>query len=285
MNAHTRSPAGWHVNLNFRMSSPPSGAGRKFQRLVEIMAQLRGPNGCPWDREQNFDAIKRYTLEESYEVIDAIDRRAWADLADELGDYILQAVFYAQMASEQELFNIEDSLDAINEKLIRRHPHVFGGAQAETAGEVLQRWDEIKAGERKQRGIARQNLLDSVSRAQPALMEALEIASKAAKAGFDWENVDQVFEKMREELDELAGARASASQSDIEDEIGDLLFVIVNIARFLKIDPEQALRKTNAKFRRRFAYLEERLRERGKTPADSSIEEMEALWQQAKQPT
>jgi MazG family protein len=249
------------------------------------MAQLRGPNGCPWDREQNFDAIKRYTLEESYEVIDAIDRRAWADLADELGDYILQAVFYAQMASEQELFNIEDSLDAINEKLIRRHPHVFGGAQAETAGEVLQRWDEIKAGERKQRGIARQNLLDSVSRAQPALMEALEIASKAAKAGFDWENVDQVFEKMREELDELAGARASASQSDIEDEIGDLLFVIVNIARFLKIDPEQALRKTNAKFRRRFAYLEERLRERGKTPADSSIEEMEALWQQAKQPT
>ena len=266
------------------MSSPPSGAGRKFQRLVEIMAELRGPNGCPWDREQNFDAIKPYTLEETYEVMDAIDRRAWTELADELGDYILQAVFYAQMASEQELFDIEDSLDAINEKLIRRHPHVFGGAQAENAGEVLQRWEEIKAGERQQRGIARQNLLDSVSRAQPALMEAREIASKAAKAGFDWKNVDQVFEKLGEELDELARARASASQSDIEDEIGDLLFVIVNIARFLKVDPEQALRKTNAKFRRRFAYLEDRLRERGKTLAESSIEEMEALWQQAKQP-
>src|SRR5579884_237255 len=176
------SPAficGCHANLNLRMSSPASGAGRKFQRLVEIMALLRGPEGCPWDREQNFDTIKPYTLEETYEVMDAIDRRAWTELADELGDYILQAVFYAQMASEQELFNIEDSLDAINEKLIRRHPHVFGDVRAETAGEVLRRWDEIKAGERQQRGIARQNLLDSVSRAQPALMEAREITSKA----------------------------------------------------------------------------------------------------------
>jgi MazG family protein len=266
------------------MSSPSSGAGRKFQRLVEIMARLRGPDGCPWDREQNFDTIKPYTLEETYEVMDAIDRRAWADLADELGDFMLQAVFYAQIASEQALFNIEDSLDAINEKLVRRHPHVFGTAQAETAGEVKQRWDEIKAGERKERGIEHTNLLDSIPRAQPALMEAREIASKAAKVGFDWENLDQVFEKMREELDELAHARASASPAEIEDEIGDLLFVIVNIARFLKVDPEQALRKTNAKFRRRFAYLEDRLRERGKTPAESSIEEMEALWQQAKQP-
>ncbi len=266
------------------MSSPASGAGRKFQRLVEIMALLRGPEGCPWDREQNFDTIKPYTLEETYEVMDAIDRRAWADLADELGDFMLQAVFHAQMASEQGLFNIEDSLDAINEKLVRRHPHVFGTAQAETAGEVKQRWDEIKAGERKERGVEHKSLLDSIPRAQPALMEARGIASKAAKVGFDWENVDQVFEKMREELDELAHARTSASQAEVEDEIGDLLFVIVNIARFLEVDPEQALRKTNAKFRRRFAYLEDRLRERGKTPSESSIEEMEALWQQAKQP-
>jgi MazG family protein len=264
------------------MSSPPSGAGRKFQRLVEIMARLRGPDGCPWDREQNFDTIKPYTLEETYEVMDAIDRRAWTELADELGDLMLQAVFYAQMASEQSLFDIETSLDAINEKLVRRHPHVFGTGQADTAEDVKHRWDEIKAGEKKERGIEHKNMLDGVPRSLPALMEAREVTSKAAKVGFDWDHIDQVFEKMREEMDELAHARASGGQVEIEGEFGDLLFVLVNVARFLKVDPEQALRKTNAKFRRRFAYIEDHLRERGKAPADSSIDEMETLWQQAK---
>ena len=247
------------------------------------MARLRGPDGCPWDRGQNFDTIKPYTLEETYEVMDAIDRRAWTELADELGDLMLQAVFYAQMAAEQNLFDIETSLDAINEKLVRRHPHVFGDGQANTADEVKQRWDEIKAGEKKQRGIEHKNMLDSVPRNMPALMEAREVTSKAATVGFDWENIDQVFEKLGEEMDELAQARASGAQAEIEDEFGDLLFVLANIARFLKVDPEQALRKTNAKFRRRFAYVEDRLRERGKAPADSSIDEMEMLWQQAKQ--
>ena len=266
------------------MSEPPgSTAGHKLDRLVEIMERLRAPDGCPWDREQNFDTIKPYTLEETYEVLDAIDRRDWRGLAEELGDFMLQAVFYAQMASEQNLFTIGDSLDAINQKLVRRHPHVFGTGDARTADDVKRRWDEIKQEEKAGRGEAPRNLLEGVPRAMPALVEAQQIASRAAHAGFDWENVEQVFDKMREELDELTRARESAVQDHIEDELGDLLFVMVNIARFLKVDPEQALRKTNAKFRRRFGYVEDRLRERGKSPADSDIAEMEELWQQAKE--
>jgi MazG family protein len=265
------------------MSEPPgSTAGHKFNRLVEIMARLRAPDGCPWDREQSFDTIKPYTVEETYEVLDAIDRRDWRGLAEELGDFMLQAVFYAQMASEEELFTVDDSLDAINEKLIRRHPHIFGTGTAKTSGDVKRRWDEIKEEEKAGRGETPRHLLDSVPRAMPALVEAQQIASKAAHVGFDWENVEQVFEKMREEIDELARARESAVQDHIEDELGDILFVLVNVARFLKVDPEQALRKTNAKFRRRFAYVEDCLRERGKSPADSNIAEMEDLWQQAK---
>ena len=179
-----------HATLKIRafppdlpMSSTPLGAGPKFQRLIEIMARLRGPNGCPWDREQNFDSIKPYTLEETYEVMDAIDRRDWRGLADELGDLMLQAVFYAQMASEQGLFSIEDSLDAINQKLVRRHPHVFGTGQADTAEDVKRRWDEIKADERQSRGEEHKNLLDGVPRNLPALMEAQQVTGKAARVG------------------------------------------------------------------------------------------------------
>lgn len=246
------------------------------------MARLRAPGGCPWDREQTFDTIKPYTLEECYEVLDAIDQRDWPALADELGDYILQAVFYAQMASEENLFDINDALDAINEKLIRRHPHVFGTGDAQTPDDVKRRWEEIKKEEKANRGEVRRNLLDGVPRTMPALVEAQQIASKAAHTGFDWEHVDQVFDKLHEELDELAQARKSAVREEIEDELGDILFVLVNVARFLAIDPEQALRKTNAKFRKRFAFVEDRLRERGKALEDSDIDEMEGLWQQAK---
>lgn len=246
------------------------------------MARLRAPGGCPWDREQTFDTIKPYTLEETYEVMDAIDRRDWPALAEELGDFMLQAVFYAQMAAEQDLFTIDDSLDAINRKLVRRHPHVFADATAETAGDVKRNWDRIKRDEKAERGETPLNLLDSIPRAAPALVEAQQIASKAAQAGFDWDHVDQVFEKMHEELDELARARESAVHAEIEDELGDILFVLVNIARFLKVDPEQALRKTNAKFRRRFAFVENGLRERGRSLDQSNIQEMEDLWQQAK---
>jgi MazG family protein len=263
-------------------SQSDSSAGDKFQRLVGIMAKLRSPEGCPWDREQNFDTIKPYLLEETYEVMDAIDRRDWPGLADELGDLLLQVVFFSQMAHEQNEFRVEDPLDAINSKLIRRHPHVFGDATAETADDVKKRWDEIKAEERKQRGEKAAGLLGSVPRTLPALVEAQHVSSRAAKAGFDWENAEQVLDKLDEELRELAAARQSASPSELEDEIGDLLFVLVNLARFVKVDPEQALRRTNAKFRKRFGYLERKLAEQGRTPEQSTIAEMEALWQEAK---
>jgi MazG family protein len=246
--------------------------------LVEIMARLRSPGGCPWDREQTFDTIKPYLLEETYEVMDAIDGRDWEGLVEELGDLLLQPVFFAQMASEQGRFDIADSIQAINRKLVRRHPHVFADGDAKTPGDVKRRWDEIKAGEKPRPN----GLLAGVSRSLPALVEAQQIASRAAGVGFDWENVEQVFDKMREELGELDAARRNGPRECIEDELGDLLFVLVNIARFLEVDPEQALRKTNAKFRRRFEHVESGLAAQGKTPRQATIGEMESLWQDAK---
>ena len=246
-----------------------------FAQLVEITARLRAPDGCPWDREQTFDTIKPYLLEETYEVLQAIDDRDWKELADELGDLLLQVVFFSQMAAEAGHFNVNDAIEAINSKLIRRHPHVFGDGDAKTSDEVLKKWDEIKATEK----VRPKGLLAGIPRALPALVEGDKIARKAAGAGFDWPNVDQVFDKLREELGELDEARKAGSQEDIEGEIGDLLFVVVNIARFMKVDPEQALRKTNTKFRRRFAHVEDGL---GKPLTDATLEEMEALWQAAK---
>lgn len=259
-----------------------ASAGEKFERLVEIMARLRGEGGCPWDREQTFDSIKPYTLEETYEVLDAIDRRDWRALAEELGDLILQAVFYAQMAAEAGHFTIADALDAINAKLVRRHPHVFGDAVATTAGEVLERWSQIKEEEKRERGEPKRGLLDGVLRNQPALMEAAHLSKKAAAAGFDWPDIGGVFDKMREEISELENAREGASREKIEEEIGDLLFTAVNVARLLGVDPEQALRRANAKFRSRFAEVENGLAERGRGFHQTTIEEMEELWQKAK---
>lgn len=246
------------------------------------MARLRAPGGCPWDREQTFDSIKPYTLEETYEVLDAIDRRDWNELAEELGDFLLQAVFYAQMGAEENLFRIDDALDAINQKLIRRHPHVFGEQSAETAGDVKRIWGEVKAAEKKDKGKHEAGLLDSVPRALPALVEGQQISSRAAGVGFDWQNPEQVIEKLHEELAEFAEARRAADPAELENELGDMLFVLINLARFVKVDPEQALRKTNAKFRERFGYIERKLAERGKTLQESNIQEMEALWQEAK---
>ena len=257
-------------------------AAEKFERLVALMARLRAPGGCPWDRDQTFDTIKPHTLEETYEVLDAIDRRDWPHLAEELGDYILQAVFYAQMAAEQGLFTIEDALEAINTKLLRRHPHIFGGQSAETPADVKRIWSEVKAAEKAAQGREAESLLAPVPRALPALVEAQQITSRAAQAGFDWQNAEQVLEKLEEELAEFAAARREGSHKELEHELGDLLFVLVNLARFVKVDPEQALRGTNARFRERFAYIERKLAERSKKPADSNIEEMEALWQEAK---
>ncbi|MGO9097501.1 MAG: nucleoside triphosphate pyrophosphohydrolase [Bryobacteraceae bacterium] len=255
-------------------------AGDKFQRLTEIMARLRSPEGCPWDRQQSFDSIKPYLLEETYEVLDAIDARNWRGLAEELGDLLLEAVFFAQMAAEQKLFSIEDSLDAINQKLERRHPHVFGTGSAKTPEEVKLRWDEIKAQEKAEKSEKSQapELLGSVPRSLPALAEAAQLTARAAGVGFDWPNAGQVLEKLDEELKELAEARGD----QLEGEFGDVLFVLVNLARFLKVDPEQALRRTNRKFRERFSYVERSLQESGKTPAQATLEEMDALWNEAK---
>ena len=257
------------------MGDLPPNTGESFTRLVEIMARLRAPGGCPWDREQTFDSIKPYTLEETYEVLDAIDARDWPGLAEELGDYILQAVFYAEMAREQGLFSIDDSLRLINEKLIRRHPHVFADEQANTSREVLARWDEIKKQEKDEQGKKAASILDGVSRAQPALAEAQQIGSKVAKKGFDWPDITGVTAKIREEIVELE----AAAPQNVDEELGDLLFSVVNLARFHKVDAEQALRRANAKFRRRFAFVESEL---GKPLEQSTLEEMEERWQQAK---
>src|SRR5689334_19262145 len=259
-----------------------STTGERFERAVSIMERLRAPGGCPWDREQTFDSIKPYTLEETYEVLQAIDNRDWPELTEELGDFILQAVFYAQMAGEENLFRIEDALDAINSKLVRRHPHVFGEESAQSPDDVMQIWGRVKDAEQQKKAKPREGLLDGVPRVLPALVEAQQIASKAAGVGFDWENPDQVIEKLHEELAEFDQARRNASQPELEDELGDLLFVLVNLARFVKVDPEQALRRTNAKFRERFGHIERKLAEQGKTLEQATIDEMEALWQEAK---
>lgn len=256
--------------------------GARFERLVAIMQRLRAPGGCPWDREQTYDTIKPYTIEETYEVLDAVDQRDYAGLCEELGDFMLQAVFYAQIASEEGRFSIADSLDAINEKLVRRHPHVFADGDAKTSDQVLTRWEQIKAGEKSERGEQPKGCLDGVPRALPALMESLKISQKAAKTGFEWPDFEQVLEKFHEETAELAEARANGRPELIEGELGDLLFTVVNMARWLNVDPEQALRKTNAKFRARFAHVETSLAAQGKSLEDSTLEEMEALWQQAK---
>ncbi len=256
-------------------------AGAEFSELVRIMQRLRGPGGCPWDRKQTFDTIKPYTLEETYEVLDAIDARDWEGLKEELGDFMLQAVFYAEIASGEGLFTIADSLRAINQKLVRRHPHVFADADLKTAEDVKVRWDEIKQQEHEAKGKpAHSSLLDKVTRSLPALVEAEKISEKAASTGFEWPDIQGVIEKVREETRELEDARANGSAEAIEHEIGDLLFSLVNLARFLKVDPEQALRKTNARFRRRFAYIEASANGSIDT---LSIERMEELWQKAKE--
>jgi XTP/dITP diphosphohydrolase/ATP diphosphatase len=249
------------------------------------MARLRGPDGCPWDREQTFDTIKRHTLEETYEVFDAIERRAWLDLKDELGDLLLQVLFYAQMASEAGYFTLHDVAANLNAKLIRRHPHIFGDVVASDSADVLRNWEQIKRSEKKASASPSSSMLDEIPRAMPAVLEAAKLGSRAAKVGFDWPNTDGLFDKLQEEIGELKAELAPASggpaPSAIEAEFGDLLFTIVNLARHLKVDPESALRATNAKFRRRFAAMESAA---GSTDAlaASTPSELDILWNQAK---
>ena len=272
-----------------------ANTGDRFERAVSIMARLRAPGGCPWDREQTFDTIKPFTLEETYEVIEAIDNRDWDELKGELGDLLLQILFYSEMAQEEGHFSIDDVLDRLSAKLINRHPHVFGDVKADTSSEVVKNWEAIKAEEKrlrqnangKQSKEAPKSILGGVSRNMPALMEALKISSKVAQVGFEWPEIGGLFEKLTEETNELRenlaeipppgpqppnrGVASSGKQAipealreKLEDEVGDLFFVVVNIARYLSIDPESALRKTNVKFRRRFQWLEERLQRTGK---------------------
>jgi MazG family protein len=290
--------------------------GERFERAVSIMARLRAPGGCPWDREQTFDSIKPYTLEEAYEVLEAIDNRDWHELTGELGDLLLQVLFYSEMAKEQGTFSVDEVLDRLSTKLVDRHPHVFGDVKAETSSEVLRNWEALKAEEKKKRreagasGVAPENhppesVLGGVSSAMPALLEAHKLSSRAARVGFDWPNIASLLDKLREETQELqdqlrefpqpgpqpqgrgvAGSGLPQISDDLrqrlQGELGDLFFVLVNIARYLCLDSESALKKTNRKFRRRFQWMEETLRASQRTPQQASMEELESLWQQAK---
>jgi MazG family protein len=290
--------------------------GERFERAVSIMAKLRSPGGCPWDREQTFDSIKPYTVEETYEVLEAIDNRDWDELPAELGDLLLQVLFYSEMANEDGRFSIDDVLDRLSNKLVDRHPHVFGDVTAETSAEVLRNWEALKAEEKKKRLDAgggeatkeqrsKSSVLAGVSVAMPALLEAHKLSSRAAQVGFDWPEIAGLFDKLQEETTELKeelkhlplpvqpagrGVAGSGKQQvpeelryRLEDELGDLFFVLVNIARYLSLDSESALKKTNRKFRRRFQWMEAQLAASGRTPQQATMDELESLWQQAKQ--
>lgn len=263
-------------------------AAAALGRAAAIMARLRAPDGCPWDREQTFDSIKRHTLEETYEVFDAIERRAWPDLKDELGDLLLQVLFYAQMASEEGYFSLRQVADTLSAKLIRRHPHIFGDVVAEDSSTVLRNWEQIKREEKQAQYPESEpsSMLDDIPRSMPAMMEAAKLGSRAAKVGFDWPDVYGLFEKLAEETAELraelAGANDERRAARVADEMGDLLFTAVHLARHLHVDPEFALRGSNAKFRERLATME---REAGGATALETLssDELEVLWNRAKQ--
>ncbi len=272
----------------------------KFEGLVEIMARLRGDGGCPWDREQTFQSIKNYLLEETYEAVEAIEEGQYNALCEELGDVLLQVVFLSQIAAEENRFSIDDVIEAIRTKMVRRHPHVFGDKKVADANEVLKNWEQMKQEERleKQTEAAAEghqpSILDGVTRRIPAVLEASQLSQRAARVGFDWSNPGEILEKLHEEVEELQQAmkparagvgelpKDSNERSMIEDEIGDVFFVAVNLARHFKIDPESALKKTNRKFRERFRYIETMLARQNKSFDDVGLDEMEKLWQEAK---
>lgn len=265
-----------------------------FKDLVELMAKLRSPNGCPWDREQTYATLAPMLLEEAYEAFEAVEEAREgnpAELRDELGDLLFQIVFYAQVAMEGGDFSIDDVTSAIHEKMVRRHPHVFGEATAKDSAAVLRNWEAMKQEERRAAGKGERadSLLDGVSSNAPALMEAHQLSTKAARVGFDWQRIEDIFDKLEEEIGELRAAiqthATSNNEADhtlVREELGDLLFAVTNIARHLSVEPEAALKLTNRKFRRRFGYIESKLRESGQTFDATTLEEMESLWQEAK---
>ena len=254
----------------------------KIDELIGIMARLRDPDrGCPWDRVQTFRTIAPYTVEEAYEVADAIERESLPDLRDELGDLLFQVVFHAQIAREAGAFGFEEIVDAIADKMIRRHPHVFGDAVERSPAEQSQRWEEMKAAERSE-GAGAQSLLDDVPVTLPALSRAVKLQRRAARCGFDWPNADEVLEKISEELGELREAVRAGNRDDIDDEIGDLLFSVVNLARHIGADPEQCARSANAKFERRFRDMERRVAADGTSPATLAPAALDAIWSEIK---
>jgi len=260
--------------------------GEKFAELVQLIARLRAPGGCPWDREQTHESLKPMMLEEAYEVVEAIDEGDDEELIGELGDLLLQVVFHSQIADEESRFTIGEVIERISTKMIRRHPHVFGEDTAQTSDEVLRNWEAIKEAELQEKGKKDDDgsMLDSVSTRLPAVMEAFQMTTKVSRVDFDWPDVPSVLEKLDEEVEELKEAVASEqpNHQEIAGEVGDLLFVAVNVARLLGVDPESALKTSNRKFRRRFRYIEDRLREQGRKPADSDHIEMDAMWDEAK---
>jgi MazG family protein len=267
--------------------------GEWFEKLVAVQKRLRAPHGCPWDREQTHATLRPYLIEEAYEAIDALDSGDDEKFAEEMGDLLLQVVFHSEIAREQERFTVADVIREIHDKMVRRHPHVFGEASARNSAEVLQNWERIKATERLDKGASSKNgsaklqqkpasLLDGVSRGLPAMLQGLQLTRKAARAGFDWQDADGIFEKLREEMAEVRHALAEKDPKKAEEELGDLLFAAVNLARFVQVDPEIALKKANAKFRRRFMEMEKAALQGGRTFDGMPREDKESLWDAVK---
>ncbi len=250
----------------------------KFQKLVEIMEKLRSEEGCPWDRVQTHDSLKRYLLEETYELIEAIENKDYKGIKEELGDLLLQIIFHSKIAKDEGRFDIEDVIEIISKKMISRHPHVFGDAEFKTPEEVLSQWNDRK----KEEGKLSKSILEGIPLSLPALLRAYKIQSRVAKVGFDWDSINGVLEKLEEEMKEFKEAIKSGQSEKIEEELGDVLFSIVNIARFLKVDPESALRKTNRKFEKRFKKIEELVKEKGKSLKEMTLQEMDLMWEEIK---
>ena len=253
----------------------------EFDKLIDIVKKLRAPDGCPWDRKQTLYSLKDALIEETCELIDALDNKDIENIKEELGDVLLHVVFHSQTACEDGLFNIEDAICGINEKLIRRHPHVFKNEHYETAEQVKERWDEIKKEENKDK-TAPDSILDKVPKSLPSLMQAEKLQKKASKYGFDWENPEQVFKKLQEELNELHDAYKEKNKEHISEELGDVIFVLSRLATHLDISADESLRKVNNKFRRRFGFIEKSLKETGRTLETTTVAEMEEKWQEAK---